>query len=87
MLNQNHLAGSVLEAILYVERNLFEDWLAQRREYPVVEKRHYCPQCLYDLSRKPQTFGASPPKSYSRGRDVRRHWKLEHGEMGYLDLL
>jgi hypothetical protein len=90
MLKQNYLAVPFPEpvaAIQYVMRNPGENWLAKERKYPVIDGRYYCPQCLYDSSRKPQTFGEPFPKSYSRGRDVRRHWKHKHGETGYLVFL
>jgi hypothetical protein len=90
MLKQNYLAVPVPEpvtAIQYVMSNLGEDWLAKNRKYPFIDGRYYCPQCLCDSSSKPQTFGEPSPKSYSRGRDIRRHWERKHGERGFLVFL
>lgn len=66
-----------ISAINYLKNNLNENWLTKGRKYPVIDGRFYCPQCFHDSIRVSQTFRElirSSPSSYSRNRDVRRHW-------------
>ncbi|KAF2174930.1 hypothetical protein K469DRAFT_756528 [Zopfia rhizophila CBS 207.26] len=98
MLEQHHPAVPVaavesevewVSAIQYVGTNLHENWLADRRKYPVINGRFYCPQCFYDSIYTSQTLGElvkSSPKSYRRSQELRRHWRDKHSKTGYLQI-